>query len=274
VFVRVTLNGGAPQLLFVHAEVQNEPDRAFARRMFGHTCRLGDQAGEDVLSLAILADGQEAWRPDRFEREMLGSRLVFVFPSVKLLDFRHRREALRGSGAAGLDILAQLDAIECRRRPGELRERKFGLIQALHGAGDTREEVQGICERIDWMITLPDLEESRRRWGGSRGWTSPDCAGWRKKPRGSRTCPNWMFGWRRRKRGVEGLRPRGTVRHGDGRAGAGGMVATIRVRSAKARWRIPGSPAADGEVEGDSSRPPDHFGRQRRANRMRPTLPA
>lgn len=72
-----------------------------------------------------------------------------------------RRGELRTRGAAGLVILAQLDAIECRRRPQELRERKFALIRELYGAGVSREEVQAMYELIDWMITLPDLEEDR-----------------------------------------------------------------------------------------------------------------
>jgi len=161
VFARVTLKSGVAQLLFLHAEVQNEPDIAFPRRMFGYNHRLGDLAGQDVLSLAILADGQDGWCPDRYERELFGSRLVFIFPVVKLLDLRDRREDLRKRGVAGLVILAQLDAIECRRQPGELRERKFGLIKELYTAGLNKEEIQGIYELIDWMITLPDLEENR-----------------------------------------------------------------------------------------------------------------
>jgi len=40
-------------------------------------------------------------------------------------------------------------------------QRKFGLIKGLYAAGLNREEVQGLYELIDWMITLPDLEESR-----------------------------------------------------------------------------------------------------------------
>jgi len=50
------------------------------------------------VSLAILADGRDDWRPDRFERSMFGSRLEFVFPAVKVLDFARHREQLCRNG--------------------------------------------------------------------------------------------------------------------------------------------------------------------------------
>jgi hypothetical protein len=114
-----------------------------------------------VLNVAILADGQPGWRPDHYQRKLLGSRLWFGFPVAKLLEWRERREDLRNRGVAGLVIVAQLDAIECRRRPGELRERKFALIRELYRTGSGREEVQAMYELIDWMITPPDREEAR-----------------------------------------------------------------------------------------------------------------
>ena len=162
VFVQVTLKNGETQLLFLHVEVQNQRDERLPRRMYGYNYRLEDYVGQEVVSLAILADGDPKWRPDRYVRKTLNNRLEFVFGSRKLLDFESQRaQRLQKADAAGLLILAQLDELKFRRKPAELRQRKFGLIKQLYTAGHSKEDVQAIYELIDWMITLPDLEESR-----------------------------------------------------------------------------------------------------------------
>ncbi len=162
VFVQVSLKTGETQLLYLHVEVQNEPDKHLPRRVYGYNYRLEDYVGQEVVSLVILADGDPKWRPDRYARSVLNNRLEFVFGSQKLLDFESQRaQLLQKAEAAGLLILAQLDELKFRRKPAELRQRKFGLIKQLYIAGHSKEDIQAIYELIDWMITLPDLEESR-----------------------------------------------------------------------------------------------------------------
>ena len=162
VFVQVTLKTGEKKLLYLHVEVQNQRDDELPRRMYVYNYRLEDYVGQPVESLAILADNDPKWCPDRFLRQTLATRLEFVFGSKKLLDFKNRRQELLNKGdAAGLLILAQLDELQYRNKPTELRKRKFALIKQLYLAGHSKDEVQAIYELIDWMITLPDLEESR-----------------------------------------------------------------------------------------------------------------
>ena len=162
VFVQVTLKNGETQLLYLHVEVQNQRDELLPRRIYGYNYRLEDYVGQEVVSLAILADGDPKWRPDRYVRKVLNNRLEFVFGSRKLLDFEPQRaQLLKKADAAGLLIFAQLDELKYRRKPAELRQRKFGLIKQLYNAGHSKDDIQAIYELIDWMITLPDLEEDR-----------------------------------------------------------------------------------------------------------------
>ena len=162
VMAKVTLKSGRQQLLYLHVEIQSAADDEFGRRMIVYNFRLGEFLGEDVLSVAILADGRKDWRPDRFERELFGSRLVFEFPTAKLLDFNDRRDELRQrGGAAGLVILAQLDVLDCRRKPAELRRRTFELIKQLYEGGYSADEVRALFRLIEWMVSLPELEDAK-----------------------------------------------------------------------------------------------------------------
>ncbi len=68
--VEVKRFGGGPALVMVHIEVQSHPDGDFARRMFTYYYRLLDRYGADVVSLALLADSDTAWRSGAFQTEL------------------------------------------------------------------------------------------------------------------------------------------------------------------------------------------------------------
>ena len=55
--------------------------------MFIYHYRLYDRYGPKVLSLAILGDNNQDWRPWTYTYEELGCGILFYFPIVKLLDY-------------------------------------------------------------------------------------------------------------------------------------------------------------------------------------------
>jgi len=86
--IKVFLKNGAERWLVIHIEVQGYLDPAFARRMFIYNYRAFDRYNVDVVSLAILADANPTYRPNRFEVAHWAFRCLFEFPAVKLLDYR------------------------------------------------------------------------------------------------------------------------------------------------------------------------------------------
>jgi hypothetical protein len=48
--------------VLVHIEVQGQPERDFARRMFVYYYRIFDRYERPIMSVAILADEQADWR--------------------------------------------------------------------------------------------------------------------------------------------------------------------------------------------------------------------
>ncbi|HIJ20272.1 MAG TPA: hypothetical protein HPP58_04415, partial [Deltaproteobacteria bacterium] len=55
---------------------------------FVYHYRIFDRYRRQVVSLAILADEKEAWRPVEFSYGRWGCEMQFRFPVIKLLDFR------------------------------------------------------------------------------------------------------------------------------------------------------------------------------------------
>ena len=64
--MRVFRRSGGEQLVFLHVEVQGDPDSAFALRMFTTNYRIFDKYQKPVVSLAILGDDRPSWKPEGY----------------------------------------------------------------------------------------------------------------------------------------------------------------------------------------------------------------
>jgi hypothetical protein len=85
--VKVWLTTGEEKWLLIHIEVQASKEGEFPERMYVYNHRIFDRYGREVISLAILADDDPAWRPSRYEYARWGFRAGIEFPVVKLLDY-------------------------------------------------------------------------------------------------------------------------------------------------------------------------------------------
>ncbi|WP_235818923.1 hypothetical protein [Vreelandella massiliensis] len=63
---KVYANDGSETWVLIHLEVQGEPEDTFAERMYTYQYRLRDRYGVDVVSLAVLADTRDSFRPTTF----------------------------------------------------------------------------------------------------------------------------------------------------------------------------------------------------------------
>ena len=86
VLVQVRLLSGGEQLILLHAEVQSSPEVGFERRVARYHSGLFWIHDQRVVTLAVLADLREDWRPseDLFRVADFESRLRF--PTCKLID--------------------------------------------------------------------------------------------------------------------------------------------------------------------------------------------
>jgi hypothetical protein len=108
----------------------------------------------------ILADDSEKWRPNAYRDELWGTRTVFEFATVKLLDFRSRWEELQRSRSPfALVVMSHLKAhATTRDRQGRLRW-KLSLAKILLERGYKEKQADYLFRFMDYVLALPeDLE--------------------------------------------------------------------------------------------------------------------
>ena len=162
--VRVFRRGGEEVWVLVHIEVQANDEQGFPARMYVYNYRLFDRYNRPVASFAILADGKEGWRPDRFEMNLWDTHVSLRFGVVKLLDLRPEMAALEAStNPFAVVVLAHLRAIETAKAPALRLRWKTELTKMLYDRGRSREDVLNLFRFIDWVLCLPNDLELRFR---------------------------------------------------------------------------------------------------------------
>ena len=160
----VTTHAGEEDWLCVHIEVQGSMDPDFARRMFVYNYRIYDSYDRPVASLAVLADDDPAWRPDRFGYERLGCRHNLQFPVAKLVDHSADEAALLcNPNPFALVTAAHLYTRRTRRSPIARFDAKRRLVRLLYERDWTRQRILDFFSVLDWMMRLP-REFEQRLW--------------------------------------------------------------------------------------------------------------
>jgi len=155
--VKVWMNNGEETWLIVHVEIQSQYESAFPKRMFTYHVRLCDRYDLPIVSLAVLTDENPNWRPKRFGTSQLGCKLIFRFPTVKLLDYRSDWATLEQNlNPFAVVTMAHLQAQATRQAPRQRLEWKVRLVRELYDRGFSREDVLELFRFIDWLLALPE----------------------------------------------------------------------------------------------------------------------
>lgn len=159
--VRVTRLGGSEEWVYIHLEIQGQPQAGFAERMFVYHSRLFDRYRKPIASLALLADDRSDWRPTNYAHEMFGCQIHMRFPVAKLLDWAGSEARLEDSANPfALLTRAHLATRTTRNDPAARLAAKWSLVRRLYQAGFERQRIIDFFNLIDWMMRLPkELEE-------------------------------------------------------------------------------------------------------------------
>ncbi|MBF0439325.1 MAG: hypothetical protein HQL93_09415 [Magnetococcales bacterium] len=91
--------------------------------------------------MVILADEEPGWRPSEYSDELWGTKLVYQFTAVKLLDFLHDLPALEASdNPFAIVTLAHLRAKQTRNQPQTRYEERWRITRSLYQRGFIREQ--------------------------------------------------------------------------------------------------------------------------------------
>ncbi|MCA9793812.1 MAG: Rpn family recombination-promoting nuclease/putative transposase [Candidatus Eremiobacteraeota bacterium] len=154
--LQVRLLNGQSGWFYFQVEVQAQHDKHFARRVYVYNYRVFDRFGEDVCSLAILADTSASWRPDRHTWQRFGCCLDFRFPTVKLTDLRPRLAELEtSSNPFAAFVSFHLWTQATRGKPRQRMTAKLNLTRGLYRRGLSRDQIHKLWRLLDWLMTLP-----------------------------------------------------------------------------------------------------------------------
>ena len=131
--VEVYRLSGEKAIVICHIEVQNEGEADFGARMYSYNYRLRDKYNCSVVSLAILTDDSQKWRPTGFQDELWECSTDFKFPSVKLLDYQENWPALETSrNPFAVVVIAQIKTKETHNQPQERKAWRYRLTTMLY----------------------------------------------------------------------------------------------------------------------------------------------
>jgi hypothetical protein len=154
--VKVWRKDGREAWVLIHVEVQTTREAGFPARMYRYNTRIASGYNRNVVSLAVLADDDAGWRPDRYEADVWGWSVRMAWPAVKLLDYAARRAELeRSKNPFAHVVLAHLTALETRNDPRGRRAWKFRLVRGLYERGLRKEDMRQLLRLIDWLVDLP-----------------------------------------------------------------------------------------------------------------------
>ena len=169
--IRVTLNDGSHNWVYIHVEFQNQHDPGFAKRVYMSHYRISDYFKEQVVSLAILGDDSASWKPDTYQEMKWKMNLCFQFPIVKLLSYNDKWDWLEThDNPFAIVTMAHLKTREFRKDPNELLRWKIHLVKSLFARDWDRKTIIDLLRFIEWLYTLPkQLELQYRQTIASQG---------------------------------------------------------------------------------------------------------
>lgn len=154
--VKVWRTNGQDEWVLVHIEVQSQPVREFAERMFVYNYRLFDRYNRRVASFAILGDNRPAWRPNRFGYELWGTKVGIEYATAKLLDYAADEAALEShSNPFAVVVLAHLKTLEAAHDDEARRRWEVRLVKGLYERGFNAEQIRQLYRLIESMMDLP-----------------------------------------------------------------------------------------------------------------------
>jgi hypothetical protein len=150
--------------VLVHIEVQSQSDKDFAQRMYIYNYRAFDLYRKPVISLAVLGDENQSWRPNNYSYNLGGCQVNLAFPTVKLLDYEAKWEELESEqNPFAIMIMAHLKTKATTSNLSEREQWKWIFIRSLYEKGYQKKDIVKFLKFVDLMMTLPkQLQQSLR----------------------------------------------------------------------------------------------------------------
>jgi hypothetical protein len=166
--VKVHLKDGSQACIwvFIHIEVQGSREKKglFPERTYIYNYRIFDKnidKGVKVISVAILTDEDENYRPNEYLVRQWGFELRMKIPIVKIIDFKNKKKfkakLVNSVNPMAMAVKAQLKRYELKKVDNnEKSSVKWDLVRECYDSGYKKEDILVLLKFIDWLIRLPD----------------------------------------------------------------------------------------------------------------------
>jgi hypothetical protein len=166
VLVKVHLKDGTEKCIciFIHIEVQGQPETNFMERMYIYNYRAYDKyidLGVEVISVAVLADEDVSYRPDEYLVSRWGYEHKMKIPIIKIIDYKidpdKKNQLDNSTNLMAMIVRAQLKSHEAKKRDDQNKYAiKRELYKECFEAGYNRDEARTVFKFMDWVITIPE----------------------------------------------------------------------------------------------------------------------
>jgi hypothetical protein len=160
--VEVHRLNGQKTLVICHIEVQSQEEGNFAARMYSYNYRLRDRYNCPVVSLAILGDDNQTWRPSQFQADLWDCSIHFTFPIVKLVDYQSDWTGLAANqNPFAVVVMAHLKTKATHNQPEARKNWRYQLVTMLYDQGYEQQDILELHHFLDWMMSLPEEWEKQ-----------------------------------------------------------------------------------------------------------------
>jgi Putative transposase, YhgA-like len=155
--VKVTLKNGKKAIIIIHIEIQSEYESNFAERMFIYHYRIYNKYKKEnveVVSLAVLGDDSETWRPTEYRYNRWGCKMEFEFPIIKLVDYQ-QETLLNTLNPFAIVVIGYLQTRKTAHNAEERLEKKLEIVKSMYEKGYDKDTILQLFRLLDWMMILP-----------------------------------------------------------------------------------------------------------------------
>jgi hypothetical protein len=161
--VKVFHRGCEEKWILLHVEVQGDTAKRqeFPARMFRYFYRILDRFQLPVSAVVIYTGVDGKKMPNQFEYAYRGTRLVYQYHSISILDFSNE-ELANSENPFALVVLAAKTALSERKIPErELLNRKVSIARKLLRRGFQSRKVRAILKFLENYVRLEGAEMNR-----------------------------------------------------------------------------------------------------------------
>lgn len=151
--VKVYLKNGGEKYILCHIEVQSHKGKGdLAQRMFRYYYKILEKYEVPITAIAILADPDANFRPDKYQDSYMGTSINYTFNSYKILD-QEEAQLRANSNPFAIVVLTTLMAILNKQiSDDKLKDIKHDLYDEMMKRKMDKSTRQGLYDFLTYYV--------------------------------------------------------------------------------------------------------------------------